>query len=492
MSQTRSPSTQRRYGLARVCRVWARPRSTVYLTPARGRAPAKAAAKRGPKPRWSDPELLEKIRAVLAASPFLGEGHRKVWARLRWQKVRTSKARVLRLMREAHLLAPTRAGRAHGPVAHDGTITTATTDQMWGMDATSCVTRQEGTATVFVGVDHCASECIGIHAAKAGTRFEAVEPLRQGLHAHFGGYEAGIARGLVARHDHGSQYVSDYFQGELRFVGITPAPLSCGSRRATEWLSGSFAHSKSSCCGCTPSRLSRSCAWPCWPFGTATIASGSASAMGIRRPPRSGPGAPKAPRSPREAVPGGMSGYGRRADRRSMRQCALRHCLRCGHRAPRGRRIATMGESSSRPSAGPSGGYHQLGVQGIGGGTGILRDRALVTSPGSTGVPYWDVVDLIEFNGEAEPWIRIGYYRKPANRLVWGSQTTITEPVSVWRRLMIHAAREKPWFRKFLEEIMAALQEGDRRNAEVRTVSPGASIAAEPCDAAARRTSRST
>ena len=224
MSQTRSSSTQRWYGLARVCRVWGLPRSTVYLTRARGRAPAKAAAKRGPKPRWSDSELLEKIRAVLAASPFLGEGHRKVWARLRGQKVRTSKARVLRLMREAHLLAPTRAGRAHGPVAHDGTITTEAPDQMWGMDATSCVTRQEGTATVFVVVDHCASECIGIHAAKAGTRFEAVEPLRQGLPAHFGGYEAGVARGLVARHDHGSQYLSDYFPGELRFLGITSSP----------------------------------------------------------------------------------------------------------------------------------------------------------------------------------------------------------------------------------------------------------------------------
>src|SRR4029450_8952922 len=58
-----------------------------------------APQKRGPTPRWSDAELLDRIRAVLAVPPFLGEGHRKVWARLRWQGVRTSKARVLRLMR---------------------------------------------------------------------------------------------------------------------------------------------------------------------------------------------------------------------------------------------------------------------------------------------------------------------------------------------------------------------------------------------------------
>ena len=224
MSQTCSPSTQRRYGLARVCRMWELARSTVYLAQARQTAPAELREKRGPKTPWSDAELVEKIRAVLAASLFLGEGHRKVWARLRWQEVRTSKARVLRLMREANLLAPTRVGHAHGPKAHDGTITTEQPDQMWGMDATSCLTRQEGTATVFVVVDHCASECIGLHAARPGTRFEAVEPLRQGVRAIFGSYTAGIAAGLQARHDHGSQYMSKYFQDDLKFLGITPSP----------------------------------------------------------------------------------------------------------------------------------------------------------------------------------------------------------------------------------------------------------------------------
>ena len=224
MSQTRSPSTQRRYGLARVCRVWEVARSTVYRAQARPTGPSTPPQKRGPKPQWSDEVLLGEIRAVLAASPFLGEGHRKVWARLRWQGVRTSKARVLRLMREAQLLAPTRAGQAHGPKAHDGTIITDQPDQMWGMDATSCLTRQEGTATVFVVVDHCASECIGLHAAKPGTRFEAVEPLRQGVRAIFGSYEAGSAVGLRARHDHGSQYMSEYFQDELKFLGIVSSP----------------------------------------------------------------------------------------------------------------------------------------------------------------------------------------------------------------------------------------------------------------------------
>lgn len=41
-----------------------------------------------------DAALVAAIRALLAASPFHGEGHRKVWA-----GIRTSKRRVLRLMR---------------------------------------------------------------------------------------------------------------------------------------------------------------------------------------------------------------------------------------------------------------------------------------------------------------------------------------------------------------------------------------------------------
>ena len=224
MSRTTSPSTGRPYGTTRICQLWEVPRSTVYERRARARRPLRPAAKRGPRQAWTDEALTEQVRAVLAASPFTGEGYRKVWARLRLAGVRTSKGRVLRLMREAGLLAPTHVGRRRGPRVHDGTITTERPDEMWGTDATSCLTTREGNATVFIAVDHCTQECIGIHAARPGTRFEALEPLRQGLREHFDGYEADLARGLALRHDHGSQYLSDHFQEELRFLGIRSSP----------------------------------------------------------------------------------------------------------------------------------------------------------------------------------------------------------------------------------------------------------------------------
>jgi putative transposase len=222
VSQTVSPSTGRRYGRERTCQALGVPRSTLYAARARAQQ-GPGRQKRGPKTAWTDAELTEHIRHVLARSPFVGEGDRKVWARLRGAGIRTSKDRVLRLLREAGLLAPTRVGPPHGPKAHDGTIIPDRPDALWGTDATSALT-DEGTATIFVAVDHFTAECGGIHAARRGTRFAALEPLRQGIRAHFGAYREAVAVGLALRHDHGSQFMSDLFQAELRFLGITSSP----------------------------------------------------------------------------------------------------------------------------------------------------------------------------------------------------------------------------------------------------------------------------
>jgi putative transposase len=79
-------------------------------------------------------------------------------------------------------------------------------------------------AAVFVAVDHCSAECVGIHAARRATRFEALEPIRQGVRRHFGGFARGIAAGLALRHDHGSQYMAGDFQKEIAFLGIEGSP----------------------------------------------------------------------------------------------------------------------------------------------------------------------------------------------------------------------------------------------------------------------------
>ena len=80
MKQQRSPGTGRRYPLTMICTIYRLARSSVYAAvPAPALGPA---AKRGPKTRMSDADLVAEIRAVLAACPFHGEGYRKVRARL--------------------------------------------------------------------------------------------------------------------------------------------------------------------------------------------------------------------------------------------------------------------------------------------------------------------------------------------------------------------------------------------------------------------------
>jgi hypothetical protein len=173
MSARVSPSSGRAYGIARVARIWGVGRASVY----RHRAAPIPPRRRGPTGPLSDTDLVGEIRAVLTASPFHGEGYRKIWARLRFKGIRTAKRRVMRLMRENDLQAPGRRGRPRGPRTHEGIIRTERVDEMWGTDLTATWTG-EGQVSVMIAIDHCSAECVGIHASSGRPR--AVRRLRQG------------------------------------------------------------------------------------------------------------------------------------------------------------------------------------------------------------------------------------------------------------------------------------------------------------------------
>jgi len=221
-----SPSVGRRYPLATVCRLWGLSRASLYRRRFARAAnePHPPRRRRGPQGAASDADLLAAIRGIIEASPFTGEGYRKIWARLRLRGLRTAARRVRRIMKEHGLLAPHRpAPRAAHP--HDGTIVTERVDQVWGTDMTETFTTAEGRAYVFVAVDHCSGEFVGIHAASGASRWEALEPVKQGIAKHFGALDrAGVATGLTLRHDHGSNYMSGDFQREIRFLGVASSP----------------------------------------------------------------------------------------------------------------------------------------------------------------------------------------------------------------------------------------------------------------------------
>ena len=181
-------------------------------------------ARRGPKTRYTDEQLTGEIRRTIQASPFHGEGHRKVWARLRLAGVRTSLRRVLRLMGQHALLAHQPQPQPVAPKRQEGTIVAGRPNQMWGIDATAGFTLRDGQVPIFAMIDYCSACCLGIHVARRGTRFEALEPMRQAVREQFGGFSEGIARGVKLRRDHGAQFMSDDFQREVRFLGLESSP----------------------------------------------------------------------------------------------------------------------------------------------------------------------------------------------------------------------------------------------------------------------------
>ena len=241
MSGAQSISTRRAYGVQRICRVWERARSSVY---ARRHATKSRAlrCRRGPVGAAPDAVLVGHIRRVLQTSPFHGEGYRKAWAKLRVAGIRTSKERVRRFMREHDLQAPHRVGHAHGPKAHDGTITTEAPDAMWGTDMTATVTLGEGSAFVFVAVDHCTTECIGLHAAKSGSRVRGPgadpsgRPRTRRRH-----WSRAWPMGCVSVTTTGRTIWPTIFNRRSRSSASKAPRASCGSPKATASLSASSA-----------------------------------------------------------------------------------------------------------------------------------------------------------------------------------------------------------------------------------------------------------
>jgi putative transposase len=122
-------------------------------------------------------------------------------------------------MRANQLLSPFR--RPPRPANdHNGTILTEVPDVMWGTDATLVQTAEEGPVWVFAALDHVNSEVVGHPVSTDGSRFSALEPIRQAVTFRFGGIAADAARGVSLRLDHGPQDTSHPFSQQIRHWGM--------------------------------------------------------------------------------------------------------------------------------------------------------------------------------------------------------------------------------------------------------------------------------
>jgi putative transposase len=241
-----------------VCRLLGAPRSTIHARRRAGGEPGRP----GPVPPIGDEELVGLIHTVLAASPFAGEGYRKIRARLRREHgVQVSGKRVLRLLRAHGLLAPQRVRGRRKPRLHDGTIIPAAPNLRWGTDATMAWTRTDGWVWVFACVDHYTAEAWA-HVAKVGDRFAALQPIYDAVIDRWGALGPDVARGLGLRHDWGPQYRSAHFLGSLGWLGIADDAAFLGEPETNGCAERWIPPSKSSACGSSCTTPSTSSARP--------------------------------------------------------------------------------------------------------------------------------------------------------------------------------------------------------------------------------------
>lgn len=212
-----------------LCEVLDVPRSSFYEYQRQLRKRQQAAVKErkrpGPKVQVDDDELLELVRDVLAKSPFVTEGTRKVHARLRHRGIRVCRGRVNRVMRRAGLLSPQRT--AHDEEKeHDGTIIPSTINVLWGTDGTMFGTADASLYWVFAVIDHYSDEILGCHVVKVGSgdHLAALEPIKQAVRKIRGAVGKDTGGGIAIRHDWGPQYIAGGFKGEIDFLGLANSP----------------------------------------------------------------------------------------------------------------------------------------------------------------------------------------------------------------------------------------------------------------------------
>ena len=130
-------------------------------------------------------------------------------------------------MREHTLLSPHRS-RTRVAASHDRHIITDAPDVMWATDATQIVTVQDGKVSLFGIIEHWNAEVLGWNVVKCGNRYAAAKAVGMAVRTVFGRIDAGAARGLALRHDHGSAFLADHFDRQIRFWGVTPSHAFVG------------------------------------------------------------------------------------------------------------------------------------------------------------------------------------------------------------------------------------------------------------------------
>lgn len=175
----------------------------------------------GPKPKYSDQQVLQEVVDYLKAPIFYLEGYKKIHKRLVKRGITVAKERLRAIMSKADLLCHQKK-RSHVKTGeHDGTITTNRPNELWGMDIKEF--RTSIGKVYFMGViDHYNSEIKGWHMDIKHTRMQVMYALRNAVRNEFGSVVKDVCKDsqLSIRVDHGSEFDCKDYDRELLFLGI--------------------------------------------------------------------------------------------------------------------------------------------------------------------------------------------------------------------------------------------------------------------------------
>lgn len=199
------------YTVARVCRICRISRATLYRWRKGPPAFYPSAAT-----LFSDEEIADRLRKIVAQSPFPSERYRKLWARLRRSDIHISRERVRRVIRDFEILPPRGSG-----------ILTDRPDIMWGIDSTKVGTAKDGPALILFAIDHCTAECLSIDVVQEETTAAWLRVIYSGFQYAFENLSKGCAQGLVLRHDILPLFRETAFRNPLRAFGVqfSPSPI---------------------------------------------------------------------------------------------------------------------------------------------------------------------------------------------------------------------------------------------------------------------------
>ena len=84
-----------------------------------------------------------------------------------------------------------------------------------------------------------------------------------------------------------------------------------------------------------------------------------------------------------------------------------------------------------------------------------LLDRVVFFGSEYGSIVYWNMIDLIRFQEEAENWLRMTYYRynKEKRRWIFAGQTSLSDPISFFEEMFVKSIKEKEWMRNLFKKI---------------------------------------